>query len=287
MPITPGLMSYSYHLTLRETGLTHTAFLDRAAGLGLRAVEWCHGPFHFPGAFDEAAAHEVRRLSDRRGLRSHLSGFARILSEGADVEEMLAWVDTQLRVTRIFGAQLMRFDGMVNQTLRVNAPKPMPRCLDNLRRVLERAETAGVVLAIENHMDFNSEEMLWLLERLDSPYAALTFDVGNLIPRMEHPLRFAREMLPHIANVHFKSVEFLFEEYGATLTSVPAEESAVDLRELLRILHGSPRDVTLHIEVVARRREDEDPLVEDLAAFVLRETAALDRAAQAAVGGAP
>ena len=261
-------MSYSYHLTLQEEGMSHEAFLDKAVAFGLRAVEWCHGPFHAPEVFDEASAHEARRLSDERGLQSYLSGFAPILAEGERVGRMLDMLEVQLRTTEIFGAPVMRFDGMINQERRVNAPKPIDLCVANLERVVKRAAEAGVVIALENHMDFTIADLKTILERIDSPNLQLTFDVGNSIPRLEHPLDFARELLPHIVNVHFKSVEFLFEDYGATLTSVPVEQSAIDLTELVGVLATARRDVTLQIEVVARKREDEDRLVDDLARFV-------------------
>ena len=262
-------MSYSYHLTLRETGIPHEAFLDKAVELDLRAVEWCHGPFQAPEVFDEGVAHEVRRLSDERGLQSNLSGFAPLLAEGERVDRMLSMVDVQLQTSRIFGAPIMRFDGMINQEMRVNAPKPLPLCVENLRRVVERAAEAGIVVALENHMDFRTEDVEFLLGAVGSPYLQLTFDVGNIIPLLEHPITFARRLCPHIVNLHFKSVGFVFEEYGATLTSVPAAESAVDLGALIGLLRETEQDRFLQLEVVARRVEDEEPLVRDLAQFVL------------------
>jgi len=52
--------------------------------------------------------------------------------------------------------------------------------------------TAGVTLALENHIDFTSIELLQIVEGVDSEYLKVNFDTGNALRLFEAPVEAAR-----------------------------------------------------------------------------------------------
>ena len=135
MPIIPGLMSYSYHLSWGEGRMTPERFMDRAAELGLRSTEWCHFACHSPGQVDWEQVHRLKSLADERGLRCYVSGFAPLLAEGEERQVLLGMVRTQLEVSQVIGAEQLRFDGMLNHRLRIGQPAPLDLCTENLSHI--------------------------------------------------------------------------------------------------------------------------------------------------------
>src|SRR5437773_9416964 len=51
--------------------------------------------------------------------------------------------------------------------------------LTKLQEATVVAERAEVNIAVENHQDLASEELLWLCETIDSPRFGITLDTGN------------------------------------------------------------------------------------------------------------
>ena len=275
MALVPGLNSYSYHLAFALGEMTEDDLLRRAAALGLRSVELGRPVCCLPEAFDAPRLGQLRGLADGLGLACRVSGFAPLLAQGDEVEQMEMMLDTQLRATEILGASVLRFDGMLSTRMRINEPKPVALCAENLRRVLARAAEVGVVIALENHMDFTTDEFLRLLDAVDSPDLMVTLDTGNMLPLLEPLLPFIAAVLPRIVNVHFKGLEFVWSDGGAVLTSSAPEQSIVDLEEVLRQLQGTPQQVTMHIEVVAMDRKREQQLVEAYVDFLRERIPAL------------
>src|SRR5947209_4628070 len=66
-----------------------------------------------------------------------------------------------------------------------------------------QAERAGVTLAIENHQDFRSEELVEFC-RIAGPAVGICFDTGNTFPVGEAPLDFTRRVAPFVRHVHLK-----------------------------------------------------------------------------------
>jgi len=288
MAIIPGLMSYSYHLSWASGAMTPRRFMHRAAELGLRTVEWCHFPCHAPGQVDWDQVHLLKGLGDELGIACQVSGFAPLLASEDERDQLEGMVATQLEVSRAIGARVLRFDGMLNSQMHIGDQAPMALCTDNLKRVVEMGQEADIAIALEDHMDFRAGDFRHFLSQIDSPYLGITLDTGNLMPVQEDAVAFAREFALRIINCHLKGVGYVFEDYGAVLTSVEPERSIVDLRVILQVFAQQPQDITVQIEVVAMEAEGEDPLVGQYAEFLtgfLGEAEAAAPAAQA--GGQP
>jgi sugar phosphate isomerase/epimerase len=270
MAILPGLMTYSYHLSVAEGKLSPHRLMDRVEELGLKSTEWCHFPCQEPGNVDWDQVRLLDGLGRKKGIRNSVAGFAPLLAQGDERAYMIDKVRTQLEVSRFIGARRLRFHSEVENTLGIGAQAPLDLCIDNLKRVVELGEEAGVVIALENHMDFRIADFRVIYNEIDSPFLAVNLDTGNLLPLYEDVVSFARLFSDRIASCHFKALRFVWRDYGAVLTSCMPEHSLIDLHTILTILTASPREIPVHVEVVAMRSEDEDPLVAAIAGYVHR-----------------
>lgn len=68
----------------------------------------------------------------------------------------------------------------------------LQEALAGLSAATRLAEQAGVILAVENHQDLASEELLWLCETIASPNFGLTLDTGKPLAT-----EFARAMISY------------------------------------------------------------------------------------------
>lgn len=116
-----------------------------------------------------------------------------------------------------------------------------------LRRDAPRAAEAGLVLAIENHQDLGSEELLTIVEEL-GPHAGIVFDTGNAFAVGEDPVAFANRAAPRIRHIHLKDYVAQFTPEGFRLVRCPIGDGAVPFLEIAAVLKNYHRSLTASIE---------------------------------------
>jgi sugar phosphate isomerase/epimerase len=121
----------------------------------------------------------------------------------------------------------------------------------SLRVATSIAEREGVNLAVENHQDLASEELIWLCESIGSPRFGVTLDTGNPLATAEEPSDFFRRVGPHIKNVHLKDYWIFPSEEGYRLARSPIGQGVIDFAQLFTILAEFCPDVTMSLEMGA------------------------------------
>ena len=97
-----------------------------------------------------------------------------------------------------------------------------------------RAADEGRVLAIENHQDFGSDELVAFCE--SSRGVGITLDTGNTFPVAEAPLAFTERVAPYVRHVHLKDYRVQFTDEGYRLVRCAIGDGAVPLAEMLDLL---------------------------------------------------
>jgi sugar phosphate isomerase/epimerase len=130
-----------------------------------------------------------------------------------------------------------------------------------LREASKVAADHGVILAMENHIDFNAREILQLIEDVGSPNFGVNFDTGNALRLFEDPVEEAKLLAPYIHATHIKDVsprvggsprEWNFWE------SVPAGQGVVDIQGVMTVLHAHKYSGILCVEVDCLRQTWEE-----------------------------
>lgn len=123
--------------------------------------------------------------------------------------------------------------------------------LEKLREATRYAEDAHINLAVENHQDLASEELLWLCESIDSPYFGITFDTGNPLATVEEPIDFTRRIAHFVKNIHLKDYWIYHSEEGYYLVRSPLGQGVIDFPTLLAILNEANPTLTAVVELGA------------------------------------
>ena len=127
----------------------------------------------------------------------------------------------------------------------------LQKVLAKLWQATRVAERVGVNLAVENHQDLASEELLWLCESIGSHRFGITLDTGNPLATAEEPMEFARRVAPYVKNVHLKDYWIYLSEEGYRLVRCPLGQGVIDFPTLFGILTQACPHVTMSIEMGA------------------------------------
>ena len=104
------------------------------------------------------------------------------------------------------GADVMR---VVGSSLMFRFEPHEPQ-LEKLTRMFSMAATVasarGIKLAVENHIDYNSDEILQLVKAVDSPNFGVNFDSGNFLRVLDDPIQAMEKLAPHVFATHIKDL---------------------------------------------------------------------------------
>ena len=87
-----------------------------------------------------------------------------------------------LQCAQAIGAKVMRIVGSSRKFRKEPHLPQIDRLVGMLREAAKVAEDCNIRLAIENHIDFTSEEILSLIERVGTPFLGVNFRYRQLRP---------------------------------------------------------------------------------------------------------
>ena len=128
--------------------------------------------------------------------------------------------------------------------------------LASARRALELAEPVarrlGVRLAIENHKDFETPELLAMLDVIASPQLGVCLDTGNSLALLEDPLEVVRQLAPRTFTVHLKDIAVRPVEEGFEMAEVPLGQGMLDLPAMISTISSKAPQAVFHLEMITR-----------------------------------
>ena len=172
--------------------------------------------------------------SDLRALGDRLEalGMTPIVSSGLTMGPF----ESALRSARALGATTIRY-GLTTILCgdRHALGKGWSELVASVRGALAergpRAFDEGRVLAIENHQDFGSDELVEFCDTCRG--VGICLDTGNAFPVAEAPLDFARRVAPHVRHVHLKDYRVQFTDDGFRLVRCAIGDGAVPFGAML------------------------------------------------------
>jgi 3-oxoisoapionate decarboxylase len=253
-----GIDSYCYHRlfgevypgqTPPEKELSFEGFLTKLDNLNVDGVslESCFLP-----AFDDAYLKSIRSHLDAAGLdRVYAWGHPDGLEGGgneAAFDDML----NHIAYAHAIGAPVMR---VVGSSLKFRFEPHQPQLEKLTRMFSEAAKIAGrygIKLAVENHIDYNSDEILQLLKDIDSPHMGVNFDSGNFLRVLDDPVQAMQKLAPYVFATHIKDllpVKGLAANAWYFFSCVPTGEGLIDNEKLARILKEHNYEGFLAVEI--------------------------------------
>jgi len=280
-----GIDSYCYHRYFGEvypdqqdpgTRWTLWDFVNRAGQLEVDGVslESCFFP-----SLDERFLAEVKAALDERGMDRVLAWGHPDGLEGGRNQNAWREMNSLIPKAHAMGASIMR---IVASSLMFRYEPHGPQIeaiVKMLRESAAIAEDHGVVLALENHIDYTSAEILEILERVGSEALKVNFDTGNALRMMENPVAAAKRLSSHIVATHAKDVEacrHVPPEEWYFFSSVPVGTGLIDMPGVARVLKQSGFTGVLAVESDHHKdNQDEDRLVAQSVAYLKKLVAEL------------
>ena len=160
-----------------------------------------------------------------------------------------------IRATRAIGASIIRIH--LTPVLEGARARQGPRWDDMLRharatlnREASKAADAGLTIAIENHQDLGSAELVAFAEEAGEN-VGLALDTGNPFAVGEDPVAFAIRAGHLIRHVHLKDYVSQFTAEGFRLVRCAIGDGCVPFEEILAALEAHTPSLTASIEVGA------------------------------------
>ena len=248
--------SESYKFGLNPYGLTYHLGLQGAGGP--RANPRGAGLEGFVRLGEELGAQVLevfdpwlRALSDVElaALKERLAGLGMtpIVSWGL----MMGPFESALRSARALGATTIRC-GLTTVLCgdRALLGDKWPELKESVRAALRKygpiLADDGRMLAIENHQDFSSDELVGFCE--ETTGVGVCVDAGNTFPVAEAPLDFYARVAPHVRHVHLKDYRVQFTDEGYRLVRCAIGDGAVPIAEMLDLFAAHHPHLTAVLE---------------------------------------
>jgi sugar phosphate isomerase/epimerase len=124
----------------------------------------------------------------------------------------------------------------------------METVADLLRAAAPLASDRGIRLAVENHCDSFSEEILWLLDRVDSPVVGACIDTVNGLHVTEDPMTAIERLAPRAFTNHFRDDRIEFQRWGFKLVGAAVGEGDIDMRRAYELFRDCSSMDRINIE---------------------------------------
>lgn len=213
-------------------------FVEFAESIGSRAIE-----FHYLH-LAEAESRTLAVIGEKllaNSIEPVISGpwpLTRIL-EAVPLAKQLGVRTLRTHLTPVLcgarAAQGDKWSEMVSE-IRINLAELGPKCVD-----------LGLMLAIENHQDFGSEEMLEFCE-IGGPGVGMCLDTGNPLAVCEDPVAFAKRVAHKVRHIHLKDYRAQATPEGFRLVRCPIGDGTIPLAEIGDVLMSAQTDLTATLE---------------------------------------
>jgi sugar phosphate isomerase/epimerase len=257
-----GIDSYCFHRYFGEVypdlqsdpGVTwrmEREFLDFALAQNIDevALESC-----FFDALDDGLCAEIKsRLDDAQLDRVLGWGHPEGLWGGTS-REALEELKRHVPQVRKLGATRMRITAASMNYAKSPREELIGAVVPMLKEAVEVAEEYDIVLALENHIDFISAEVVRILDEVGSERLRVNFDTGNTIRLFEDPVEAAARLAPYTVSTHTKDIATRVKggspaENFTYWPSCPVGEGLIDMPGVVAALRDGGFDGCLGVEV--------------------------------------
>lgn len=253
-----GIDSYCFHRFFGEVYpgqeqpeklLTMDGFLDRAKQLGVDGVslESCF----FPN-FDEGYLRELKAKLDAYGFdRVYAWGHPDGLERGKNPEAFKDMCDS-IKHAHLIGADVMRVCGS-SLMFRNEPHQPQIKALvAQFKEAMKIADEYGIKLANENHIDYTADEMLQMIEEVESPNFGINFDTGNFLRLLDDPIKGMEKLAKYTFATHVKDLAVnpnARPDDWFFFSGVPVGQGLIDNFKLAELLKKADYQGFLAVEI--------------------------------------
>jgi len=152
--------------------------------------------------------------------------------------------------------------------------KQMKNVIQTLKSAVSSAKDAGVRIAVENHCDAFSDEILFLIDEVGSPQVGACIDTVNAFHVTEDPMTAIKNLAPRAFTNHFRDDKIDFKRDGFKLTGTAVGDGDMDMVGAYEIIKNKSSMNRINIET------DLDTPLDDMETALNMEVEAIRRSAK-------
>lgn len=241
-----GMTMYSFNSYAREGLIDVKGFINFAAEVGLPTVDL----LAYYWRDERREPDEARALLDDLGIELAAYGVGNnfVQPEKSRFREQVDLVRRGIEMAHRLEAPVLRVFGGHNPD--VAQDEALKLVLDGLEAVAEEAAEAGVVLAVENHGSAPAlaEQVVWLIEQMNTPWVRACVDVGNFVTAGEEPGEAVSRVVGYAAHVHIKDYRRVGEGPQAGWRPCVPGQGDLDYRSILPAFAAAGYEGALALE---------------------------------------
>ena len=200
---------------------------------------------------DAGYMQNIKSMLDDYGLdRVYAWGHPDGLEGGKNDEEHKEMIKS-FEAAKNIGAKVMRVVGSSLMLLHEPHQPQIDRLVTMFNEAIPVAEEYGIRMAVENHIDFTSDEILQLLEQVGSPYLGLNFDTGNFLRLLDDPIKGMEKLAKYTYATHIKDLKVqrgVSPDSWYFFSSTPVGDGYVNNRQLAQMLKDANYQGFLAVE---------------------------------------
>jgi sugar phosphate isomerase/epimerase len=232
--------------------LTTFELFEEAVQMGLDGLHLDDGVLE---SLDTAFLEEVNAAAKERDLYLEYNFSMDLGGMGIGIQHDL---DEAIATATALGADIVKVSMDLTRPRPVSASRFHPDVMEQMKSFATRlkasapaAQEAGIKIAVENHCDSFSEEILWLLDRVDHPAVGACIDTVNALMVMEDPMQAIENLAPRAFTNHFRDDRIEFQRYGFKLTGTAVGEGDIDMQRTYDIIknRSSMRRINIETEM--------------------------------------
>ena len=165
-------------------------------------------------------------------------------------------IEEGIAIAEAIGADVAKLGMNLSRPHPVAASKFHPEIVAQLRNVVDKlkqaaplAQEAGVKIAVENHTDAFSEEVIWVLDQVNHPFVGACIDTVNALHVTENPMTAIENLAPRAFTNHFRDGKILIRPDGFKLTGAAVGEGDLDMKRSYELIKENPAVNRLNVEL--------------------------------------
>ena len=229
--------------------MTTFELFDETVKMGLDGLHLDDGVLE---SLDSAYLEEVRAAAREGGLYLEYNFSMDMGGMGIGIQHDL---DEAIATANALGADIVKVSMDLVRPRPLAASRFHPRVKEQMKSFAAQlkasapaAEAAGIRIAVENHCDSFSEEILWLLDLVNHPAVGACIDTVNALMVMEDPMQAIANLAPRAFTNHFRDDRIEMQRYGFKLTGAAVGEGDIDMQRAYKIIKTESTMRRINIE---------------------------------------
>ena len=236
-----GLETESYHLQFITGRMDIFGFIRKTAELGLDGVMINIVPWPGLSGWGTLESFEPEYLERVRKEIQKYGFFAEIDTNGSDPEHLKEVIKASHRI----GADVIRTYTCLGEY----DPERLKKAPGDIKKIVPLLEKYRIKLAVENHEEELTDEVIQIINEVNSPWVSAHCDVGNGMMAWEDPVEAVRKLAPYAFTTHFKDHIIIHDGEDYRVCGVPVGTGNIDTEECFKILVEKSTLTRINVEM--------------------------------------